>query len=816
MRLTATKATSERMNLRITKYFLLLSFYLILSNSAFAQGSNTGSVTGMVINPEGQGIPNATVAILPADTESEELLDGTATNIDGEFEINIDPGTYRLRVTFVSFNSYFTEIEITSGETLDLGQIELQERQEELDEVVVRGERSYVEMNFDSRRFNVGEDVVSLGGSALDVLDNVPSITTDFEGNVSLRGNQGVQILINGRPSNLVRGGTDGLSSIPASLIQSVEVITNPSARYEAQGTAGIIDIILVDNAQLGFNGNVQVTTGYPLDSSVSTNLNYQNNSINWFLNFDFEYENQPETGTSFQSFSADTTYLFSEENDVSEKEREGNIFFGADFFLPNDQILTASSRISLERGDEDGDLLYTDFNPPASQIYRSIDNSWDILRQIDRENIEDARERDFDIRLQYDNKFDGEDHRLTADFDFEFGSESEDFLQTGVTEVGTSDFNNRRTFSDEEYREIRFDTDYERPIGDNGRFETGMRINYEWEDNDFISEELVNGVWTQPQEEFTVSDNFTYIENVNALYAIYSGEAGDFTYQAGLRAENTNIESELNLAGTQSSQNYTNLFPSLFLSYTISEQNSLQLSYSRRISRPWSRYLLPFTEIRDSRNRRVGNPDLDPEIGNSYELGWLRRWETGSILTSFYYRYRTGVIEDVYTIDGDGITTRLPINLATEDAWGVELSVDQDLFEGSQLSGSLNLYQSESEGQFEGELYESSSESFTSRLRVRYRFLETWNLQSYMFYRGPRETTQGRRGSSTSFSAGLSKQLLDDKARLSLNVRDLFNSRNADREVIRETSYTNNNYSWSSRSFRVTFQYNFNSEGRR
>lgn len=804
------------MNLRITKYLLLLSFTLLYSNIALSQGTDSGSVTGTVINPDGQGVPNATVVILPEDSESEELIEGTATDIDGNFKINIEPGTYRLRVTFVSFNSYFTEIEITSGETLDLGQIELQERQEELDEVVVRGERSYVEMNFDSRRFNVGEDVVSLGGSALDVLDNVPSITTDFEGNVSLRGNQGVQILINGRPSNLVRGGTDGLSSIPASLIQSVEVITNPSARYEAQGTAGIIDIILVDNAQLGFNGNVQVTTGYPLDSSVSTNLNYQKNSINWFLNLDFEYENQPETGTSFQSFSADTTYLFSENNDVSEKEREGNIFFGADFFLPNDQILTASSRISLERGDEDGDLLYTDFNPPANQIYRSVDNNWDILRQIDRENIEDANERDFDIRLQYDNKFDGEDHRLTADFDFEFGSESEDFLQTGVTEVGTSDFNDRRTFSDEKYREIRFDTDYERPLGEYGRFETGLRINYEWEDNDFISEEFINGVWTEPEGEFTVSDNFTYIENVNALYAIYSGEAGDFTYQAGLRAENTNIKSELDLAGTESSQNYTNLFPSLFLSYTISEQNSLQLSYSRRISRPWSRYLLPFTEIRDSRNRRVGNPDLDPEIGNSYELGWLRRWDTGSILTSFYYRYRTGVIESVYTIDGDGITTRFPINLATEDAWGVELSVDQDLFEGFQLSGSLNLFQSDSEGEFEGELYESSSESFTSRLRLRYRFLETWNLQTYMFYRGPRETTQGRRGGSAFFGSGLSKQLWDGKARLSLNVRDLFNSRNADREVIRETSYTNNNYSWSSRSFRVSFQYNFNSEGRR
>ncbi|WP_069132686.1 outer membrane beta-barrel family protein [Rhodohalobacter halophilus] len=794
---------------------LTLCLFFFYEN-AYSQTDNLSVIKGTVLNSNGEGVPNATVALLPSDPESDEILEGTATTPDGNFEITVEPGEYRLRITFVSLSPYITEVEITAGETVDLGQIEMQDSQEELDEVVVRGERSYVEMNFDSRRFNVGEDVTSMGGSALDVLDNVPSITTDFEGNVSLRGNQGVQILINGRPSNLVRGGTDGLSSIPASLIQSVEVITNPSARYEAQGTAGIIDIILVDNAQLGFNGNVRVTSGYPHDHSISTNLNYQKNSINWFLNLDFEYENQPETGSAFQSFSADTTYIFSEQNDVREKEREGDIFFGADFFLPSEQVFTVSSRISLERGDEDGDLLYTDYNPPASQIYRSVDSNWDILRRIDRENIEDTRERDLDIRLQYENKFEGDDHRLTADFDFEWGSESEDFLQTGEAVIGDSNFNDRRTFSDESYREIRFDTDYERPIGENGRFETGMRINYEWEDNDFISEEFIDGVWTEPQEEFTLSDNFTYIENVNALYAIYSGQAGDFTYQAGLRAENTNIETKLDLAGTESSQNYTNLFPSLFLSYTISEQNSLQVSYSRRISRPWSRYILPFTQIRDSRNRRVGNPDLDPEIGNSYELGWLRRWETGSVLTSFYYRYRTGVIENVFSIDGDGITTRFPINLATEDAWGVEISADQDLFEGFQLSGSMNLFQSESEGEFEGELYESSSESFTSRLRIRYQFLESWNFQSYMFYRGPRETTQGRRGGSAFFGAGLSKQLWDRKARISLNVRDLFNSRNSDREVIRDNSYTLNNYSWSSRSFRITFQYNFNSQGGR
>src|SRR6056297_3985814 len=417
--------------------YTLLPVIAFLILAAVDVSAQEASITGIVADNDGEPVPNATVAIL--NPETGELTGGTSSGVDGTFKLTTEPGEYTLRVCYVSYQAVTQTVRLIADEAYDAGTITLVPESATLDELVVEGERSYMEMNFDSRRFNVGKDITSLGGSALDVLDNVPSITTDFEGNVSLRGNQGVQILINGRPSNLVRGGTDGLSSIPASLIQSVEVITNPSARYEAQGTAGIIDIILVDNAQLGFNGNLQVTTGYPMDSSVSTNLNYQRNNVNWFLNLDFEYENQPETGTSFQSFSADTTYLFSENNDVSEKEREGNIFFGADFFLPNDQILTASSRISLERGDEDGDLLYTDFNPPANQVYRSINNNMDILRQIDRENIEDARERDFDVRLQYENRFEGEDHRLTADFDFEFGSESEDFLQTGITEVGTS-----------------------------------------------------------------------------------------------------------------------------------------------------------------------------------------------------------------------------------------------------------------------------------------------------------------------------------------------------------------------------------------
>lgn len=789
-----------------TTIFLLSLIFTFFVKALHAQDSAT--ITGTVYNESGEVIPNASVALKNPDDES--IITGTVTDNSGIFSITSDPGTYALLISYIAYRDYTAELVLGNGDDRNLGEIILTPEDAQLEEVVVEGERSYMEMNFDSRSFNVGKDITSLGGNALDVLDNVPSITTDFEGNVSLRGNEGVQILINGRPSNLVRGGTDGLGSIPASMIDEIEIITNPSARYDAQGTGGIINIKLVDNADLGFNGSIQSNVGYPQDHGGGVNLNYNDGNVNWFLNLDLEYEREPETGSSFQSFSDDTTYAYRETNDVTETEKEGDINFGADIYLPRNQILTLSSRISVEDGEEDGDLFFTDYQPTNSAVYRRVFNEWNIMRQANRNNLEQAREKDYDVRLQYEVQFDGSDHQLTADADYEFGSESQDVLLSEDVEQGLSDFRNQRTFSDEKYRELRIDSDYKRPIGDNGRFEAGFRVNFDWLDNDYQAQELLNGAWQTPEDGIGQSQNFTFFENVNALYSIYSGEKGSFTYQLGVRLENTRIKTELDQTGDGSDQNYVNLFPSTFLSYSFNQQNSLQLSYSRRISRPWSRFLLPFTEINDSRNRSVGNPNLEPEFGNSFELGFLKQWESGSVLTSVYYRYRTGVIERISTIGSDGLTTRRPINLATEDSWGVEFSADQDLLENLSLSGSFNLYQSNSDGNFEGVSYSSESESFTSRLRLRWRFLESWNFQSNVYYRGARQTTQGQESGDAYIGSGISRRLFDGRATISLNARDILNSRKSDREIINPNSYTNNQYSWSSRSFRLNFRYNF------
>src|SRR6056297_1745515 len=410
------------MYLKKTVFSLLMAF-LSLPLSLQAQNAE---ITGTVIDNESSPLINATVAVYEKGAP-DTPISGTVTNVDGNFTLMVDPDDYLLRVSFLSFQDLEQEVQLEEGQVLDIGTVQMQPTQSELGEVEVQGQRSYMEMNFDSRSFNVGEDVTSLGGSALDVLDNVPSITTDFEGNVSLRGNQGVQILINGRPSNLVRNGTDALSSIPAGLIEEVKIITNPSARYSANGTGGIIDIILVDDAELGLNGSVRLNTGIPQDNSIGVNLNYQRKSINWFMNTQFEYEQDPRSSRTFQSFSRDTTFAYRESSDWDEQEVEGSLDLGADIFLPGDQVLTVEGRLNLESGDEDRNVNYTDYDPLNNEIYRSVNNSWPIIAESVRDVNDEQDESDYEARIQYEKIFGGnDDHILTADADFEWGIEEE------------------------------------------------------------------------------------------------------------------------------------------------------------------------------------------------------------------------------------------------------------------------------------------------------------------------------------------------------------------------------------------------------
>lgn len=784
------------------KFLVVIALFSLFASPLYGQ-SDEAFITGQIYNQQQKPVPYASVAVF--DSTEAYIVTGASSDSTGSFKIDVDKGSYVLRVSFISFKTFTQPFEVKAGETKSFGEIILEATSENLEEVVVRAERSQMQMSFDKRVFNVGSDITSMGGSALNVLSNVPSVVTDIDGNISLRGNESVRVLINGKPSTMVSGDVQALRSIPAGMIKKVEIITNPSSKYSAEGSGGIINIILKKERKLGLNGTVSAGTGYPQNHELSTNINLRNDNINWFFGGSIDFRSDPESGSSFQRFAGpDTTYMYREQTEATESEVDGGIRLGADFYLSENEILTASTYINYERGNTREDITYTDMEYSQGALYG------DTLERTLRENNEVTNERSFDFNLNYENKFDGNDHKLVADASFDISGENQTSNIEEIVRQGSAPLL-QRTEDSEEEMDLRFNVEYLRPLGEKGKLEAGIRSDFEWMDNSYFVEEQQNGRWESLP---AYNDNFLYMENVNAAYAIIGSEFGRFSGQIGLRAENTRIYTEVKSTGNVNDQNYISIFPSLFLNYSFNEQQSVQISYSRRLSRPWSRMLLPFSDFSDSRSQFTGNPDLTPEFSNSFEAGYLHYWNTGSLLTSFYYRHRTDVFERI-TEQDQGIIRIFPINLATEEAWGIEFSADQEIASSLTLTGNANLFRSNSFGRYKEQVFSSEAQSFQARMRLRWEINDAWNYEASMRYRGPRETTQGHRAGMKMIDTGISHEIWDGKALISLNVRDLLNSQNYNNTVTNDgkpntSFYSRRQFSWSSRSFSIDFRYFF------
>ncbi len=785
--------------------FLIL---LLFPLAGWAQNgaSKSATIRGTIVDNSGNPLTGANVAL---QNSSGSTVTGASSDQDGHFAIQIKPGQYVIEVTFVSYKSHHQKVSVEAGKTVDVGKIELQPTSHKLGELVVRGEKSEMTMGFDKRTFNVGKDITSLGGSAVNVLRNVPSISIDINGDISLRGNQSVRILINGHPSRFVGNGIQALRSIPSNLIKKVEVITNPSAKYSAEGTGGIINIILVKDRLLGFNGSASVNTGYPQNHGVSANLNYQVGNFNWFANTSFGYRKRPRSGNSFQRFAdPDTSYMYRDETDEDESNIRGNLRLGADYYLTKKQTLTASTYLGLSHRNNDNDITYTDL----AYSRGALDGN--VLERELRANGETRRRNNYNFNLRYENRINGSQQKLTASARYGISHEPENSSIVQTILEGNGSPQHERTGSHEKRNRFRLNVEYKQPLGDTGKLEAGLRSSTRWNDNSQTVEELQNGTWT-PITGY--NGNFSYRQNVNSAYVTLGKKLGNFSGELGLRLENTRIRTELKKTQTVNTQNYLNLFPSVFLNYAFNHKNSLQVSYSRRLRRPWSRMLLPYSDYSNSRRQRTGNPKLSPEFSNSFEGGYLRSWEGGSLLTSFYFRHRTGVIEHITEHRGNALVS-FPINLATEKAWGIELSANQDIFHGLSLWANMNFYRSDRDGKYQSQIFSSESKSMRARIRLRWDFESTWHLQAALRYRGPHNTTQGRSEGSESMNTGLSHDILNGKARISLGIRDVLDSRNFDNVQTTDGNltttdfYSSRHFSWSSRTFTLSFRYFFNS----
>ena len=769
-------------------------------------------IKGTILEKNGK-IPLEFATVIFRPLKGDKVFGGMSDG-KGKFAVEVPKGRYNISFEFLSFKTVNIE-DVEINENMDLGEIFMEEDSESLDEVEVIAERSTLEVKLDKKIYNVGKDMTVKGGTASDVLDNVPSVTVDAEGVVSLRGNENVRILINGKPSGLVGlNDTEALRQFPADAIAKVEVITSPSARYDAEGTAGILNIILRRDKITGFNGVGTINLGSPDYYGFSTSLNYRLKDVNFFTNIG--YSNRESPGNS----SAETTYFSPDASFASTKEqtkylRSGdnlNLNFGIEYYIAKETSITAS-------------FLYR--NSDRDRVSENMLDAFDEFDDLNSSTLRIENEVSKDKVYQYDfnflHKFKKEGHQIDLDLQYQDNSDVENSLITN--EETFPDMNEQPSQiidSDEVQKRFLIQSDYVLPIGEKQQVELGFRINSDDRQNDYkFYDENDDG-------DFIINDSLTnffeYDEMITAVYGQYGNKFGKFSALLGLRVEGTDIDIRSTGKDIDSlnQKNYVNAFPTANLVYEFTESENLTLGYNSRIRRPRSRFINPFPSQSSRTTIFQGNPDLDPSISHGVDLGYYKRWQKVTFNTSVYYSHAIDVFQFIRTDTGetteDGIPIiRLtPINLSTDDRYGTEFSVNYAPKKNWRFNGSFNFYNSTIEGEYEGIDYGSSFNSWFARLSSKLTLPADIDWQTTMMFRGPRQNSQTKSEGIFSMNLAFSKDILKGNGTIVFNVDDVFNSRKRVSETTTDTFFQNSTFQWRERQFRLSFTYRLNQKKQR
>ncbi|PZX60122.1 outer membrane receptor protein involved in Fe transport [Algoriphagus ratkowskyi] len=751
---------------------LVLSFLFCFSSIA-QQPNKRGELSGIILeNITNSPLQFASIGIY---TSSDSLISGGLSDEEGKLLIDIPNGQYYALVEFMGYKPFKTDLFIISKDipSHDLGQIMLLTTAGDLDEVVVQGDKTIMELSLDKRVFNVGKDLANAGGTASDILMNLPSISVDPEGNVQLRGSANVRILIDGKPSGLVSfKGSSGLRQLPANMVERVEVITNPSARYEAEGMSGVINIILKKENQEGFNGSFEVIVGTPTNLGFTANLNYRHKKINWFINYGLSHRRSPNVGELYQEvYGQDTTFILNQSSEGNVSSINNNIRGGLDYYFNENSILTASYLWRRSDAHRITDIRYED--------------SWNTSKNLQtytlRRQDETEEEPNSEISANYKRAFERKGHELTTTFTYLNYWENSDqlFTQSTFSPQGVEDIPLEQTqtsLNDEYENQYLLMLDYVKPFGKEGKFETGFRTSFRRMKNDYIVQEKGEDDNFSPIPGL---DNiFIYNENIMAAYSIIGNKKNNWSYQAGLRVENTDVETILEETNEVNPRKYTNLFPSAHLTYNVSLENAFQLSYSRRVQRPVYNDLSPYVTFSDSRNFFSGNPDLNPEFTNAFELGHIKYFDKGTLFTTVYYRSTVDKIERLRTVNDDGFSVTKPYNLNGENSFGVELSGDFRANEWWKVDMNVNFFHANIDGSNIQAGYTAKTYSWLFRQTSRFTLNNGLDLQLRINYEAKQKTAQGVRKGVFYMDLSASKDILSDRGTLILNVIDILNSR--------------------------------------
>ncbi len=761
---------------------LIIIFLSILSITYSQPGPGNGKGPYNPAGPARGGIISGTVlessALSPMEfvnvvlfNSKDSMVDGTITDEKGKFILKDIPfGKYHLTANFIGYEKLNIPDIILKPDKkiIDLGKIKLQASATNLEGVEITGDKQRVVYQLDKKVVNVSQDLKSAGGTAVDVLENVPSVKVDIEGNVTLRGSGSFTVLIDGRPS--VLEGNDALQQIPSSSIDRIEIITNPSAKYDPDGTAGIINVVMKKQKEGGLNGIINASVGTKDKYSTSALINYRSGKFNIFGGADYNKRSFSGFGhSSNETYLLDTTNYRDTRSEFLMHRDGWGVKGGADYFMTKKSTLTFSGRY--------GYYEFGRTNHSKLHLYTLP------LSQDDYTFSSDASNRYghyYESTLNYHLDVDGKGQKLDvmAYYSKRNGDDKEDLneFQTNNEWISINPPNSQiHTNEISDSWEFTGKADYVKPLGEKGKLEAGYQSKLDYENENFIFNnfDTLTGTWIN---DSIYSNEYDFIRNVHSAYAIYSNEWKGFGLQVGLRGEYT----DRRIKNVNQTDNHTinriDYFPSIHLSKQFKDKNQFQASYSRRINRVRSWYLDPFVSYMDPYNVRVGNPDLQDEYIDSYELGYQRRIKTSSFVAlEAYYRVTNNSISRIKTLLPDGIMENTFANLNTDEALGSELSANIDFTEWLNIFASYNLYYYRIKGEVDNQNIDQSSLNWDSRISGTFKFKHDFRLQASANYEGPSVTAQGKEMGHISSNMAVRKDFFKRKLSATLSARDIF-----------------------------------------
>ncbi|PHI18505.1 TonB-dependent receptor [Lewinellaceae bacterium SD302] len=784
------------------KNLLLLCLLSLLCTYVRAQGITGKLIDGMTNEP----LSFANVTLFDA---TDKLVKGTSTDIDGHYELlNLPSGKYRLEASFLGYASQSQSVTLTDGATLKMPTIKLNEGGTDLSEITVTAERAVMELGLDRKVFNVEKSIAAAGGNAEDLLREIPSVTVDLDGNVELRGSSGVRFLINGKPSALTQQ-ENFLQTLTAANVERVEVLTNPGAQYDPEGTAGLINIVLKQKRDDGFNATVSLNagTGNKLDGSIDAN--WKQGKFNTTFGVNGRYDERFFVGSRSQSANfADSSYSRLFTFDGTRQRQSQGFNLGTEYELTDRSTIAVSGNYRWGTGESDN-LRTTEF----------YDANGNLTSTSIRTETEPQEDENYELRADYNTTFKKPGRTLSASFQFSESnrSEIENYDETIFDTEGLALSSNlQNSPSDNNRKQYLGQLDYSQQIGEDFKIEAGWRSTLQRLDNvaDFNVFDANLGEFLRDADN---SNHFLYDEDVHAVYGTFGGKVNKFTFSGGLRAEQVFTTSELvEPTGELFENNYFKLYPSVFLGYALSDVSTLQASYSRRVRRPGVRDLNSFVDRGDPLNLRTGNPFLLPELINSYELNVQQRFGAGTFTGGVYFREKTDLITRVTEVLDDGVQLATVANLDSGRDYGVEAILNLRPSRKFNLTASANVFRTELDGTLaEGEV-QADGYNFSGRLQGSYDL--PWEVQSQFtyFYRAPGVTTQGQLNSMQSLDLGFRKPVLNGLGAVTLRVTDLFNQRKFGYSTDIDGLSTVSEFQRESRIVYVGFQYSLReSKGR-